>query len=249
MFSNKCTVLLLLFLSVTVHQCNRDFHSLSSKPAGTQSYNLTIQPTQGVIGTRVKLSGVHFDLPAWQNIIMFSNIGDFIRADSGSADAIFAYVPYCAQNGKVELQNSSGSYFVNDFGVIENCQNEVNLSWSNLNYIITAEMSTLSPIPGIFKSWSVDSLQDTIRITGQYFPGDFSVTQRLNLLNRGANHLPEFLSGYAIYYPDYPDSTIFPLDKGLIKIQDWDLDNRISGRVLSTPWNYNEYIFWYDFNK
>jgi len=233
----------LVFLSTILIQ------NCESNPQSFESKSLSVVPSSGVIGTKLKIFGVPFDTSDYAWRITFSNVGDFIWADSNSVDTIYTYVPFGAQSGDIKLNSLDDSLLIKDFLVTEECADNVNISWSNLNYKIDKKASIFTIMPVISEFiWSVENIQDTIKISAGYYPGDFCIYYHLHLLDKGVNQLPQFLSGYALEETDYGAERIFDLDKGIIKIQDWHVDSLISGRVFSTPWN-NNYSFWYKFDK
>ena len=115
--------------------------------------------------------------------------------------------------------------------------------WSDLSYPITEEMSDystyFSPNP-----WQIEQRNDTTQLYIRVSTGDVGWSHQLILIDKGVNQLPEFVSGHGEDIPDVASEwKIYPLEKGIIKIEKWDISDRIIGRVFGPPWTFNEYCF------
>ncbi|MCF8012687.1 MAG: hypothetical protein K9L56_15570 [Clostridiales bacterium] len=210
-----------------------------------------VTPNKGVIGTKLKIfDNIPSDIAAESVAIIFSGLNDWIRPDSIRSDTIYTYTPFGAQSGNIELYFSDDSIFVENFNVNEDSPDSVKIEWSNLNYKIDDHIATFTRMPVVSEyNWSVEILEDTVKIKAGFHPGDYSVYYRLNLLNNQKNQLPEFLAGNGLVETDYGEEIKYPLEQGIIKIQDWNIDSVICGRVFSIPGNNNNYTFWYKFDE
>ena len=210
---------------------------------------LLLTPNQGVIGTKLKIfDNIPSDIAAESVAIIFPGVNDWIRPDSIRSDTIYTCIPFGAQNGNIKLYYSEDSVFVKNLNVIVDSPDSVKIEWSNLNYKIDDHIATFTKMPVVSEyTWSVEILEDTVKIKAGFHPGDYSVYYHLNLLNKQKNQLPEFLAGYGLVETDYGEEIKYPLEQGIIKIQDWNIDSVICGRVFSIPWNNNNYTFWYKF--
>ncbi len=231
-----------LIIVILIMSCEKDSTSSNSDQTKPE-----ISPLEAQVGTSIKL----FDnFPDGTCVIEFADVNDFVRADSIVSDTIFTTVPYSAKSGDVNLYFKNDTIKIENFIITEESPDSVKICWSDLNYKINKEMSIYHymTLSSEFK-WTVDIVEDTVKISAGFFPGDYSVYYHLFLLNKGVNKLPKFLSGYAIEETDYGEENYYPLDKGIIKIQDWNTEEIISGKLFSTPWQNNNYCFWYDFKE
>ncbi len=234
-------ILIIIGIFVLYVACEKD--STSSNNDKENSY---ITPNEALIGSKIKIFN---NLPEGSCVIEFSNVNDWVRADSIISDTIFTTVPYSAKSGDVKLYFQNDTIKIEDFNITEESPDSVKLCWSDLNYKIDKAMSIYHymTLASEYK-WTVDIVEDTVKISAGFFPGDYSVYYYINLLDKSENQLPKFISGFAIHKTDYGEEFYYPLERGVIKIQDWNTKRVISGKVFSTPWNNNNYCFWYDFN-
>lgn len=238
---------LLISVIIFVYGCEKD--PISGK---TNNVNIaSISPSKGVIGTKLK---IYDNIPSGLKIgsvsIFFPYVCDWIIPDSISDDTIYTHVPFGARSGDIKVNFSRDSLIIKNFSITEESLDEVKVCWSDLNYLIDEKISTytIGPVSKELK-WSVGIIQDTVKITTEYYPGEYVLYYHMELLNKGVNQLPQFILGYGLMDTDYGEKIIYKLKKGIIKIQDWNVDSLISGRVLSTPWKNDNYIFWYKFDK
>ena len=231
------TVFLMLFC------CNQN------SPLNEKDNILKISPDHCTIGTKVKIFGRSFEDNSSAYPLMFSNASDWIRPDSISNDTIYACVPFTATSGPIEIVSTTGNLIIEDFTISNYSLDKIVICWSDLNYQITKEMSSTTWTPENPKTWTVEKIADTIKVFGEHHPGDYSTYHRLTLLDKGEGNLPEIISACTVYEPDYPDSTIYLLERGILKIQDWDIDGIICGRLFSDPWKFNNYSVWHDFKS
>ena len=236
----KSINLLVLFLFPILFCCNKN------SPLNNKDNILKISPDHCTIGAKVKIFGRSFEDNRSAYTLMFSNASDWIRSDSILNDTIYACVPFTATSGPIEILSTTGNLIIEDFTISNYSLDKIVIFWSDLNYQITKEMSSTTWTPENPKTWTVEKVADTIKVFGEHHPGDYSTYHRLTLLDKGSGKLPAIISAYTLYKPDYPDSTIYLLERGILKIQDLDLNGIISGRSFSIPWNYNNYCFWYD---
>ncbi|HCL00403.1 MAG TPA: hypothetical protein DHW42_09920 [Candidatus Marinimicrobia bacterium] len=240
---NKIINLLLFTVFLLLFCCK------PNSPLNNKDNILTVSPDHGTIGTKVKIFGRSFEDNRSAYTLMFSNASDWIRPDSILNDTIYACVPFTATSGPIEIVSATGSLIVEDFTISNYSLDEIVICWSDLNYQITKEMSSITWTPENPKTWTVEKIADTIKVFGEHHPGDYSTYHRLTLLDKGSGNIPEIISACTVYKPDYPDSTIYLLERGILKIQDWDIDGIICGRLFSDPWKFNNYSFWHNFKN
>lgn len=240
---NKIINLLVFFVFPMLFCCK------PNSPLNNKDNILTISPDHCTIGTKVKIFRRSFEDNRSAYTLMFSNASDWIRPDSILNDTIYACVPFTATSGPIEIYNANSNLIIDDFTISNYSLDKIVICWSDLNYQITKEMSFTTWTPENPKIWTVEKVADTIKVFGEHHPGDYSTYHRLTLLDKGRGNLPAIISAYSLFKPDYPDSTIYLLERGILKIQDWDIDGIICGRLFSYPWKFNNYSFGYDFKS
>ena len=209
---------------------------------------LMIIPVCGKVGDKVKL--YRNPLEDFQNSysILFTNASDWTFSDSVSPDTIYAHVPFTATSGPITVWGLT-EMVVKSFSIDDYPTNEITICWSDLNYQITKMMAQTAWTTD--KIWTAEKSADTISMYGYHSTWDYSTLHILRLLDKGKNILPELVSAETLMLTDYQDTIFFPINIGMIKIQDWDTDRIIGGRVLADPYTsyFNDYIFWYDFSE
>jgi len=251
----KIIVSFMLFLLVIF--CTEDIKTISSGDTELPPYEkqLDVIPKNGAAGIKLKIFGMKFD----RDIIYAIEFEDVepVRPDSGCFDTLYVTTPFEAKSGfgfiKIHQRD------IDTVGVVENFfyYRECDTSWlcilpSNLNYKITEYLASITNTylytPPDFKGWSAVKKADTVVISRYYESGehDFEYTIKFQHLNN--NDLPLLLEAT---HKRYGDSGTFSgfMDVGVIKIQDWDINGIISGRVLGKAWGWYNYSFWYDFTE
>jgi len=208
-------------------------------------FKLHVIPDNCNIGDKIKLFNKKIDSDLSDYYLLFPQTSNWIASDSIHNDTIYTYVPFTSLSGIIHIYHSdiTSEYLtINDYPI-----GELSICWSDLNYQITKTMSQTAWIEN--KRWTTEKNSDTIRIYGFHPTGDYSTLHILTLLDKGKDILPDFISGETLMLPDYPETTHYHLNTGIIKIQDWDTENLISGRVFADPNTsyYNNYVFWYNF--
>lgn len=244
-------LLLILITSIFMCSCEK-----TPNPTENDNKNLVIfekplasvEPTKVVYGDKIKIFNISIDsLINRQYInILFPDARREFLPDSATFDTIYSHVPYDVSIGKILLKSSGGddSIFVEDILIFDSSPQGVKVVWSDLNYRIDEYISTFKHIEWFQFIWTVNIEEDTIKVSGKLQAGEYWGDFILNLQDKGANLLPEFLDGYVQIFTDFGGNFHYPLHRGIIKIQDWNVDSLISGRVLSYD---NDYCFYYKF--
>lgn len=178
-------------------------------------------------------------------------------ADSIYADTFYTfapYIPYASVNRIIEISVMIDStiYKAKDTVYVfpNTCPQGVCIEWNDLDEISEGD----SYFNGF--NWSAGKSQDTVILKRLGEGCDEGYTQwTIKFLDNGISNLPTFISfRYDWYCMSEHKFTI--CDKAIIKIQDWDVNNVISGAIYSdiTP-NINEEMyphrnfFWFDFSN
>ena len=234
LYMYELKILPLIAIMIVIFSCQNE----TSEP---QYY-----PSEGTYGTKIKVFSHGQDFLREYLYIHFMGVDDFVNADSIRSDTIYFTIPYGVESGDVVIYNWPDSIVLNDLQVNELGYDDIQIMWSNLNYDIDDYHATYTLVEYNTLSWSAEVRNDTVKIIGDYQTGDVRYEYHLLLQDFGNDKLPGLIDAYTILFNDYggPGSIVnFPMTNGLVYIQDWKVDEKISGRVLSLPWEKNNYIF------
>jgi len=246
-----------IWLFLTVIYCTDDIKTISSGDTELPPYEkkLKVLPQNGAAGIKLKIFGMKFD----KDIIYGIEFEDVepVRPDSGCFDTLYVTTPFEAKPGFgfIKLHQRD----IDTVGVIENFfyYRECDTSWLcvlpyNLNYDVTEHLASITFTnlysPPDFREWSAVKKADTIIISRYYegYESDYEYTIKFQHLNN--NDLPVFIEATHKRFGD-TGTLSGTMQVGVIKIQDWDINGIVSGRVLGKVWGWYDYSFWYDFSE
>ncbi len=244
---------LLSFLIVCcwVVSCKKDLTPVSNQIPGENKafVDIKVSPDSGTVGTILQITGKKFDPSVSLLSITFNDTEPF-RVDSGKGDTIYTYVPFEAQSGKITLDvyEVDTLWVSNDFRVIQQCDtSKICVLEYDLKQPITQKSANNLPDNYNAEAWKAEIVGDTVIISRYIDASEYGITHILSFLCQ-KNNLPEHLEIKRIVHEDTGtrEST---MDRGVIKIQDWDTSGVISGRVIGKLWSGFNYSFRYDFNE
>ena len=233
-----------------------------------------VTPSAGKLGTKVKFFQLdETDYPIEEYRILFNGMTDLIVPDSVTSAGIFTTVPFSALHGPIKIVHyeldstdfsnngvllpmiNCDTVNINYFDVTEYSSHiDIRLTWFNLNYTITPEHAKYrsGKIENVI-DWQGEVKGDTTWISASYTIDDTHYTHSIGFYSiRGNDILPELMfvrseKAYTKFGVDYVDRDYF--FEGVVKLQTWKPGELVSGRVITTLGNMNNFHFWCDFSE
>ena len=209
-----------------------------------------LEPEQGFIGSLLKISNLDTSANRYNTRLYFPGLEHGHYADSIVDHIIYAHIPYGATSGQLKVIAGKDSVVFKNFKVLEDCPESVVVKWYNLPDPVTESNARYWDWAG-YKPWKAEIKGDTIHFFVDGFCGDechYWLDFKLKINEKKA--LPEFISLRYFSQDYYSGDEEYWLEQGLIKIQDYDPNSVISGRIFSVFFDYcNGLRFWYDFSK
>lgn len=209
---------------------------------GPPASSVRIFPNSGLIGSVVKIQGSGF----------YSD-GTWVRFSGASTswlctthlDTITAVVPFDALTGPITVLTESGEQQTSTFEVAETYEpNKLTAKWWNLSPPDPWLDSCAYGFTGIVTCWERSSSGDTVTLTLPefYIPSGGYLTQILKFRDQGNGNLPQVIS-MIVENTSGSGTRIDTLQRGLIKIIQWNTSGRIQGQVFPPHWVLSPYVF------
>ncbi len=236
----------------TLFSCKEN--SEATGPAESTPQKLSVEPNEGVIGTRIRISGASFDSLYWKNLVFFNGLAGGILPDNGDVHNLFVKVPFGARSGEIRIatDTTGNTYSTQSFSVLEDSpESTVVVKEYDLNYSLTEEMAALKDFDGVLRTWQGSVQGDTIILVRKGRCGDeCSFAHRIKFLNTHST-LPQFISAvlsdtiHCCFPAIHQDS----IKAGIVKIHDYRIPGLISGQIFYKRKNQMPSVltFWYDF--
>ena len=232
-----------------------------------------VSPSAAKLGTLLRFfttDSLPYPINEYQ--ILFAGMDEFTKPDSFINNNLYVTLPFGAISGKVYMMllEFDSSDMVNGAFPLKNCDTvfipalqvdeisnpkDIRLTWFDLNYNIHKYNSQYRAFEGTGQNieWQGRVVGDTTHLSANYQIGDVSYEHSISFYSiRGDESLPEFMnarsrSSYTWHGIDVIENDYFL--QGVIKLQDWDPDTLVSGMIITTPGDMNNYYFWCDFSK
>lgn len=235
-------LLLLIFSAFLLNFCEKASPGLTEIPE--PSNLLDIYPDRGTVGTRLSIVGVRFDSIPARNAVYFANSA-ITRTDSVKNGFLFATIPLLAASGQLTVIVRGDTFFTEPFELMEECaDSSICLLPFDLNSEITESSSLFFGHDG---GWNVEVKNDTVTIFATVSWGTWQTGFIFNFLDKTNSDLPNLINVVFTYEGGDPGIGTFVVDTlqhGIVKIQDWDLNDVVSGRIFAREGTLD---FWYDF--
>lgn len=237
----------ILTLTILLAGCKGEDSPLT--PIPNNPSELTAHPDSGVIGYPIRLTGMTFQPTHFQNLIKFAGTNDSFRADSGTITEIYTYVPLEAQTGMITVEHSEGVGIVKTFKVAQEWSGGIAVLPFNLPGSVTeAESQRYDDGLRRFIGWTAKVSHDTVVLTNSVLITENRYTWELVFIQVGNGQLPVLVQAISRINYDTGGSTTTLLDAGMIKIDSWNLQGVVSGRVFGRLWGpFMKFSFWYSF--
>lgn len=196
---------------------------------------LICTPDSGNIGTVVAIEGMRFSVPAYVNVVVFANHID-LRPDSGTAERIFFTVPFGAGSGRLRVESRDSVAETGVFTVKETFDpGALQTAWYNLPTPITLRDSVVVDEMHVQRTWRASIRHDTVDIYRYHSSGEVWGEYHLTFVNRGTNMLPQPI--VARFIGRWDTGGGIDTMRGVVKIQDWNPDAALSGRLFGNPYD------------
>ena len=234
-----------LFFPLLFLFCSRNTDVLESQS------EIRMQPESGYFGSEVVFTGVQTEATESGIRVVFAGMTTTFSPVYQGHDTLIARVPYGAKSGTVELFVNTKKYVFENFTVLEEVPDAVEVKHYNLARPITEEEAMLDSFDGPMP-WEGATKKDTLILTNSGLCGD-ECNYRIDLrfVSHTAADLPVFIDLIALQetFDYYIVRDTFRLERGIIKIQDYNPDGLVSGQVYSELWPLIPLTFWYDFGQ
>jgi hypothetical protein len=246
-------IVLIVFLCSS---CKKN--DIVDQPTDTQSARMKIIgviPNTAIAGDVIAIIGENLDSTYQNHRIYIDALWSAV--DSGNYQTLYTRVPWKAtlgnvsvikflsdRHGAVDIDSAKG-HFLTISPIDTTKFNIIHYSGSQL----TEAQSWVTDDAGVVHKWSGSKNGDTVFINQRFTFGDEgSCTEEFSFYSLPADTIPSSVSGYVktIILEAYYNST----NKGLVAVQDWNVNDRISGRISvydEKYFSWSDYIFWYSF--
>jgi len=212
------------------------------------SSQFSITPTYNVVGDVIMISDTGFG-PSYPNMRIRFFGGVEIQPDGSESTHLFVTVPFGALSGYVTV---TGDAYADSLpiSILEFYDADtLQIRWYNLERPLTPSDGTITSRwddTVYWNDWTVTRSGDTVTFDVNYWSYfDTYAGYTIRLKDAGPDSLPILIR--AEYRPRIG---LIVLQKGLLKIQDWDTSKVISGKFFSYQGSaYNKRGFWYDFSQ
>ncbi len=226
-------VLRISFFLLFVIACSDDYilsRKVPTEQVTEEPLKLNLLHHAAHIGYNVMITGYDFDtVKSYVEVIFEDSLityPNFTRSDT-----IAVYVPYGAKSGNLKVYGGSKLIGITDILTItEDYSEGVHiLSW-NLNYSIDEDDGLFDGGVGFYSRWLSQVKQDTLYLKQKGSGPNVSWDKTICFTYDLEQNLPELIYGkYILYSISYHT---FNFDEVVIKIQDWDLQSIVSGKLF-----------------
>jgi hypothetical protein len=199
--------------------------------------SLSARPDSGRIGTTVILTCARFH-PSWRYSVFFPGANDAVYVDCESAGSLSSLVPFGAVSGPISVPIGRQVAVSSGFRVAELSDTlSIIVKPYDITPALTPEDSSILDWQGRHRAWVAELRGDTVHIWRGYSTGDEAYEHHIKLLDGGLGRLPSIISIWGVAIPDYPGTRVDTIRTGILKIQDWNTSEVMSGRFFGKPWS------------
>lgn len=244
-------IMVLLPISLMMISCKEESNLTNIETPSVEI--MQIEPLRAKIGEDIRIVLKINDrnyIP--DGSVYFNNCWN--RADSIKGDTLYTFVPFipnAPEEWKLEVSTSAKNYTYrasSDLSVeTEVCFAPVSVKWNFLSPVSPEEANYISS--ALYK-WEAQRNQDTIQIIRkQEFNDENNPEIRVLMLDKGKDHVPAHIAIYSMTQYDYGTGEkrirIDTIKQALIRIDNWDSEGVLSGRIFPQVGEYSSGRFEY----